>query len=101
MKGCFPSPRPSPLGRGRTNRRPTKYGAAGLAGQTSDFQRRPRHLFPLPGGEGQGEGKGCTPIDCDANAPGGIISASRFNRSEPQRPAGTHGRDARATKNQA
>ncbi len=43
----FPSPRPSPQGRGRSWHRPVDLSTA----------HRLRTLFPLPEGEGQGEGK--------------------------------------------
>src|SRR6266850_2600 len=46
----FPSPRPSPLGRGRAD--------AGLSRRGHASAREPPRGLPLPKGEGRGEGKG-------------------------------------------
>ena len=53
----FPSPRPSPLGRGRTMRRLSQNPATGFAKDVSGQQKSSHSLSPLPQGEGQGEGK--------------------------------------------
>jgi len=57
-----PSPRPSPLGRGRIVRQLSTNRSARIAGPSSENQP-PRDLpSPLPKGEGQGEGKRGVPI---------------------------------------
>ena len=52
-----PSPRPSPPGEGESFAGLLREPAAGLAGITIETEKRGLLLFPLPRGEGQGEGE--------------------------------------------
>jgi hypothetical protein len=58
MTAAFPSPRPSPLGRGRIIRSPFELRESAAVSQSHKVSQIVRLLFPLPLGEGQGEGKG-------------------------------------------
>ena len=52
-----PSPRPSPLGRGRAVRNPLDLRKPAAIRQSRKISQSRQLLFPLPAGEGQGEGK--------------------------------------------
>jgi hypothetical protein len=61
MTSVFPSPRPSPLGRGRIVCHPFEIRESATVRQSLEISGNTRLLFPLPDGEGQGEGKGFAP----------------------------------------